>query len=263
MPDDQLLRFLAPLAEHPRRSAVVVDFDGTLAPVVDDPTRARALPASEQVLARLAASLGRVAVVSGRPVSFLRDALRIDGLILAGQYGVERLQGDVVVTDPRAQASAEAVETVAREAETALPGLLVERKNGIAVTLHWRTAPELEADAMALGVRLAERYGLAGQPGRLALELRPPLDLDKGTVVRELARGCHAALMAGDDLGDLAAFSSISGLVDEGECRYGLRVAVRSPETPPAMLAASDHQVDGPAGLAGLLGVLADLVESS
>jgi trehalose 6-phosphate phosphatase len=80
---------LEPLARDPSRAALVVDFDGTLAPIVDHPDDARALPAALDVLAALVVELALVGVVSGRPVDFLRDRIGIDGVRLVGQYGLE------------------------------------------------------------------------------------------------------------------------------------------------------------------------------
>ena len=248
---------LAPFAEEPSRSVVILDFDGSLAPIVDDPADAAPLPGAVVVLAALVGRIGRVAVISGRPVEFLRSALPVDGLVLVGQYGVERLDGATVVTDPRARSWQAAVAAAAAEAEASLPDLLVERKGVVATALHWRRAPELETDAVDLGRRLAARHGLALEPGRLTLELRAPVDIDKGTATAELAAGAHAALMAGDDRGDLAAFAALSQLQENGQLAHALCVAVRSPEAPPELLRQADHEVDGPAGLLALLEIIA------
>lgn len=244
---------LAPFAEQPARSVVILDFDGSLAPIVDDPANAAPLPEAVEVLTGLVHRIGRVAVVSGRPVAFLRSALPVDGLVLVGQYGIERLDGTSVVTDPRVQPWTEPVAAAAAEAEASLPGLFVERKGAVATALHWRRAPELEAAAVDLGHRLAARYGLALEPGRLTLELRAPVDDDKGTATSELAAGAHAALVAGDDRGDLAAFAAVSDLQKNAQVTHAVRVAVRSPEAPPELLDQADHQVDGPADLLALL----------
>jgi trehalose 6-phosphate phosphatase len=253
---------LAPLVEDPARSVVVLDFDGTVAPIVDDPARAAPLPGAVSVLARLARSLGRVAVISGRPVDFLKDALPVDGLILLGQYGVERLEGADVVTDPEARSWARNVEAAAEEAEAALDALRVEHKGGLAVALHWRQSPDLEDEAVALGRRLAVAHRLRLEPGRMALELRAPVPIDKGTTIRAVAAGARAALVAGDDRGDVAAFAALGRLVAEGHLGHGLRVAVRSPEAPAELLRLADHAVDGPPGLVAFLEALADLLES-
>jgi trehalose 6-phosphate phosphatase len=209
------------------------------------------------VLAGLAARLGRVAVVSGRPVAFLRAALPVAGLTLVGQYGLERLEGGgEPVRDPRAQRWAAALEAAAQEAETALPGLRVERKGGLAVGLHWREHPGLEAAALRLGRRLAGALGLDVQPARLALELRPPLPVDKGVAAAAVAEGAGAVLVAGDDHGDLAAFRAVADLARRGEIGHALLVAVGSPEAPEELLSLADRVVDGPAGLLALLGEL-------
>lgn len=251
---------LRPLVEAPGRSVVVVDFDGTLAPIVDDPAQARPLPGAVDALGRLAARLQRVAVVSGRPVDFLRRHLAAPGVMIVGQYGLERLEGGQVVVHPAAREWTQAVAEAARRAELAVPGLHVERKGDVAVTLHWRRNRAVEAEALALAVRLTAELGLAAQPGRLALELRPPLPVDKGTVAEELAGGAHAALVAGDDHGDLPFFDALDRLTAGGRLGHALRVAVTSPEAPRALLERADHQVDGPPGLLALLERLADLV---
>jgi trehalose 6-phosphate phosphatase len=252
---------LAALADDPARAAVIVDFDGTLAPIVADPPAATPLPEAAATLGRLARRFGRVAVVSGRPVEFLRDRLAVEGLALFGQYGVERFEGTEVTTVPAAARWADAVRRAADEAEAELPDLFVERKGNVAVALHWRRRPDLEAEATDLGRRLATAYGLRLEPGRQTLELRPQLDLDKGSAVEEIAAVASAVLFMGDDRGDLAAFDTLTRLVDEGRLTHAVRVAVRSPETPAELLARADLAVDGPHGALELLDRLVELLD--
>src|ERR687888_1142416 len=104
---------LDPFVAHPDRSAVIVDFDGTLAPIVADPPAAAPLPEAAAILGRLARRFGRVAVVSGRPVEFLRTRLPVDGLALFGQYGIERFDGTQVTTAPAAARWTDAVRRAA------------------------------------------------------------------------------------------------------------------------------------------------------
>jgi trehalose 6-phosphate phosphatase len=248
------------LAADPARAAVIMDFDGTLAPIVDDPPSATPLPEATATLDRLARCFGRVAVVSGRPVAFLRDRLTVEGLALFGQYGVERFEGTEVTTVPAAAHWADAVRRAADEAEAELPDLFVERKGEVAVGLHWRRRPDLEAEATDLGHRLAATHGLRMEPGRQTLELRPPLDIDKGTAVEELAGDASAALFIGDDRGDLAAFDALTRLVDEGRLAHAVRVAVRSAEAPTELLERADFVVDGPRGALCFLDDLVALV---
>ncbi len=190
--------------------ALFVDFDGSLAPIVLDPAAAAPLPAARAALARLVPVLARVAVVSGRPAAFLRDALAIDGLDYAGTYGLERIVAGEVTVDERVRPFVDAVARAADEAEAVLPGLLVERKGEVAVTVHWRDQPERGVDATRWAAEAAPRLGLeAPLRGRMAVELRPPVPVDKGTTVAELARGMRTAAFAGDDAGDLPAFAAL------------------------------------------------------
>jgi trehalose 6-phosphate phosphatase len=136
-------------------------------------------------------------------------------------------------------------ETVARLRADAPAGGLVEAK-GLAVTVHWRTAPELEAWATSAVAAEVERTGLVAHPGRRSLELRPPLTVDKGTVVRGLLEGSTAATYFGDDLGDLPAFATLADLADTRGLA-ALSVAVADDESPAAVLDAADLVLSGPA----------------
>jgi trehalose 6-phosphate phosphatase len=242
-----------------------LDFDGSLAPIVDDPAAARILPAARHELARLLPHLGGIAVVSGRPAAFLAERVGIDGVTYAGIYGLERWEGSVrdgqVVPDPTVAVWAPVVEEVAAEAEAALPGLLVERKGTVAVTLHWRTAPERGDAAAGWATAAADRFGLHLLPGRMAAELRPPVPVDKGTTVAALAQGMTAAAFAGDDAGDLPAFAALRDLVARGALVTAISIGVQSAESPPG-ITDLDVVVDGPTGLAALLAQLADAVSA-
>lgn len=247
----------APLLEEPSRAAVLLDFDGSLAPIVTDPPDARPLPESIDALAALVPIAGRVGVVSGRPVSFLRRVLPVEGLVLAGVYGMERLVAGEIVVDPSVELYLGRAEEAAQDAERTLPGLYVERKGDIACVIHWRRRPEQEDEALALGHQIAEHHGMAAHRGRMSLEIRPPVDVDKGTAVESLSSGMAAVFFAGDDVGDLAAFDALDRMERSGDIRYGLRVAVRSVEAPPELLERADARVDGPEELARVLAGLA------
>jgi trehalose 6-phosphate phosphatase len=251
-------RPLQPFVGDPAGAAVFVDFDGSLAPIVLDPGAARPLPAARAALARLVPVLGRMAVVSGRPASFLRDVLEIDGLDYVGTYGLERIVDGEVVRDPRVLPFLDAIARAADDAEAALPGLRVERKGDVAVTVHWRDQPERGPDAARWAAEAAPRFGLeAPMRGRMAVELRPPVPVDKGTTVAGLLQGIGAAAFAGDDAGDLPAFAALHELAGLGMLTHGVSIGVTSDESP-AEVHAADVVVDGPAGLAALLDALAD-----
>ena len=244
---------LAGLVRDPGRSAIVADFDGSLAPIVGDPAAAVALPGALGVLEALVRRVGTVAIVSGRPVDFLAARLPVAGLELVGQYGLERLVDGSVVVDPSAAPFLPAVAEAADEAERVWPGLHVERKGGIAVTLHWRGDPGRGDAAAAWAEDTGARLGLDVVPGRMARELRPGVPTDKGTVLETLVVDRDAALFAGDDHGDLAAFDALDHLVASGSLVSAVRVGVASTEGPDEIRTRADLVVDGPVGLADLL----------
>lgn len=253
---------LRPLVIEAETAALLVDFDGSLAPIVEDPATARALPAARAALARLVARLGRVAVVSGRPAAFLQETLDIDGLGIAGVYGLERVVGGEILVDPRVDPWLSVMAAVADAADAGLPGLLVERKGRVAVSIHWRTHPERAGEALLWAEEHAPGFGLeAPLRGRMALEFRPPVPVDKGSTAAELARGSTVAAFAGDDAGDLPAFAALGDLVRGGALRHAVSIGVASDEGPPAVRDA-DVVVEGPTGLAALLDQLADAVDA-
>lgn len=249
----------APIVATPTTAALMVDFDGSIAPIVDDPASARPLPEAVDALSRLARRCALVAVVTGRPVAHVRAHLADPAVVIVGQYGLERDRDGVVVVDPRAESFGPVVAAAADAAERAWPGLVVERKGGIAFTLHWRTAPEHAPTEADLGA-FAAHHGLERLPGRMACELRPPVDVGKGTAVTDLlgSTECTAAAFAGDDHGDRAAFAALAAWARErpGE-RTALRVAVASGESPPELLAEADLVLDGPDALGTQLTALA------
>lgn len=248
---DPLPLLLAPFLAAPRRAGILCDFDGTLSEIVDDPARARPVLGAAAVLGRLAQEYRTVAVVSGRPAAFLREHLGGRGIGLFGLYGLEHVSGVQIEEAEGAGAWRPVVdEVVARARGADGPGVDVEPK-GLSVTLHYRNWPGREADARAWVDAEAGRTGLVAHPGRLCVELRPPIDRNKGSVVRELADGLDAACFLGDDDGDLAAFDALDRL--EGDGMFALRVGVRSAEGPAEILERADVQVDGPAGAVELL----------
>jgi trehalose 6-phosphate phosphatase len=230
----------------------LLDFDGTLAEIVDQPEEARPLPGAADVLRGLVARFGRVAVVSGRRVSFLRAHLDVPGLVLSGLYGLELWQHGEAVIHPDAIAWEPVVAAVADRAEAELPeGAGIERK-GLSVTLHVRRRPELEDSVRAWATSVAGETGLALHGARRSYELRPPVDVDKGAAVRGLAEGLAAVCYVGDDRGDLPAFAALDALARTGAATV-VKVVATSDETPPELLAVADVVVDGPRGALDLL----------
>ncbi|MFE0800684.1 trehalose-phosphatase [Streptomyces sp. NPDC058812] len=255
------------LLTGPGRAVIALDFDGTLAPIVADPDRARAHPDAVPALAALAPKVASVAVITGRPAEVavhhggFADVPGLDHLVVLGHYGAERWDAATgALTTPEPHPGVAAV-------RAELPGLLersgagqgtwIEEK-GHAVAVHTRRAPDPQAAFDALRAPLtdlASRHGLIVEPGRMVLELRPP-GMDKGAALREYVRelDAGAVLYAGDDLGDLPAFTAVDTLRTEGT--PGLLVCSGSDEVPD-LRERADVVVDGPPGVVRLLRSLA------
>lgn len=250
------------LLADPEHALVAADFDGTLSPIVDRPDEARAQPGAVPALTALAAAVGTIAVITGRPPA---DAVRlggletVPGLVVLGHYGWQRWQ-DGRLTAPAPPPGVDA-------ARAALPGLLAEagaadgtwiEDKTHALAVHTRRAADPDAALARLRGPLGElagRLGLAAEPGRFVIELRPP-GVDKGTALTGLVRerAARSVLYCGDDLGDLPAFAAIRALRARGV--PGCAVASASPESP-QVAAAADLVVDGPDGVVALLAALA------
>ena len=233
MPGDVLPRFAA----EPRRAAILLDVDGTLAPIVDRPEDARVPEETRQELARLASRYALVACVSGRAGAEVEALVGVPGVAVVGEHGLELA--------PEAEQWADRIAAFASGVDWP-----AERKP-LSVSFHFRRADD-EAAARAYLTRVeaaARAEGLVPRWGRMVLEVRPPVEADKGTAVAALVRRAEVtrALYAGDDTTDLDAFAGLAGL------ELGVRVAVDSPEAPPALLAAADVVVDGTGGVLALL----------
>jgi trehalose 6-phosphate phosphatase len=239
----------------PLRSGILVDFDGTLAHIVDDPAAARPVAGAAELLGELAARYRLVAVLSGRPVSFLQSVLPAS-ILLSGLYGLEVARGGERVDHPLAGSWREVIEDVTMLAEARGPeGMRVEPK-GLSLTLHYRTRPDLEDAVHEWARRQASRSGLVARPAKMSVELHPPIEADKGTAVEQLAEGLAAVCFVGDDVGDLPAFAALGRLAERGVSV--LRVAVDGPECPAELIAEADATVDGPDGALALLRSLLD-----
>jgi len=241
------------LAERPSETVLLSDYDGSLSPIVDRPDEAVPVPAALDAIAALVGRLGRVGIVSGRPVEFLAALVPVDGLLLVGLYGMESMIAGERIVDPRVVPFLDAVAHASDDADARLPGIIVERKAGVSVTLHWRVAPGREPEVLGLAAELAHRYGLSELRTRYAVELRPPVAIDKGTAMDAFVDGFSVASYAGDDTGDLAAFDALARAQADGRIARAVRIGVRSPEMPAALPAAVDCLVDGPTGLTDLL----------
>jgi trehalose 6-phosphate phosphatase len=252
---------LTALAADPAGAGLILDFDGVLAPIVDDP-RSSALPGpAAAALARLAGPLRLLAVLSGRPAAFLADRVRAPGVLLLGSYGLEHIRDGERHTDPAAARWLAPVQEAAQELEGRFAparGIRVERKS-VSVAVHWRQAADQAAAAGQVRqamAQIAAATGLRLEPGKLVEELRPPVEVDKGSSVAGLIAeaGLAAAAYAGDDLGDIPALRAVR---EAGG--YAL-VVDHGAETDPRLRELADQVFHGTGEFADWLARLADAV---
>jgi trehalose 6-phosphate phosphatase len=267
----RLVEALEPLRSDPSHSAVLLDIDGTLAPIVRHADDAHVPEATRALLIEIAKRYRLVGCVSGRRAATARQIVAIGTIAYVGNHGGELLRPGATrpELDPALAAWSERVRAFATRVYTPAHQRLrvrAEDKQAIAA-FHWRGAPD-EAAAVTAAREIAsqaEQEGFAVHWGRKVLEVRPPVELNKGLGVTALLDGhvsdaeslaLHAALYVGDDATDLDAFRGLRSLVQRGALACAVCVAVRSDEAPPELLEEADLAIEGPDGVRELLEAL-------
>jgi trehalose-phosphatase len=254
-----------PLRAAPASAAVLSDLDGTLAPIVSEPSAVAVPGEARDLLGRLARGYALVACVTGRRALDARRIVGSDAIVYAGNHGLELLEPGRA--EPTVAAGVAEQAAAAREFvdaldpdELAAAGLAVEDKGPIQA-LHWREARD-GARAAARAERVADEArgaGLRPRRGRKVLEIRPSLPIDKGTAVAGLlaGRGVERALFGGDDRTDLDAFAALDELRRAGRLRAAVRIGIASDEAPADLVERCDAVVEGTDGFLEVLRLLA------
>ncbi len=188
-----LVQALEPLRSDPTRAAVLLDVDGTLAPIVEHAEDAHVSEATRALLIEATKRYGLVGCVSGRRAQAARQIVAIGSIAYIGNHGGELLAPGATKTQLLDPTIAEWGERVAAFADEAYDGRLralrVRREEkGVVVAFHWRGSrdePEAEAALKALAEQATEK-GFAVHWGRKVLEVRPPVVLEKGRGIAAL-----------------------------------------------------------------------------
>jgi trehalose 6-phosphate phosphatase len=260
-----LAESLAPMRADPAHSAILLDIDGTLAPIVRNAADAHVSETTRGLLIEIAQRYGTVACISGRAADVARRLVAIGSIAYVGNHGCERLAPGAteVEIDPEVKPWIAKVRAFADSIDTdALARLRVRKEDkGPIFGFHWRGAPD--EDAALAAVRDVEQRALAANFdvhwGRKVLEVRPPLPIDKGRGIRTLLAATAGrvadsepavrGLYMGDDETDVDAFRGLRDALGDG----ALCLGVSSAETPPALEREADLMVDGPRGVRDVL----------
>jgi trehalose 6-phosphate phosphatase len=255
---------LAPLRDDPARAAVLLDIDGTLAPIVDRAADAHVSEPTRQLVIEVAKKYGLVACVTGRRASEARAMVSVGTITYLGSHGAEVLRPGWLepALDPGVKAWVDPIAAFGRDldhAEMRRRRVRIEDKGPI-LAFHWRGAPDQKAarETVEAIATEAENAGLRPHWGRKVLEVRPPVSFDKGSGVASLIRDADvdAALYVGDDRTDIDAFRAVAELAESGTISRAVRVGVRSDEGPTELAQETDFLVDGTDGVRQLLETL-------
>lgn len=251
---DSLRAALEAFVQRPR-VLVASDFDGVLAPLVDDPMQSRALPGGLAALRAASAMEGvTAALVSGRDLATLAALTGIgpdEELVLIGSHGAETSLApahDVALLDDAATARLAALGVELEAIRSRYPAVRLERKP-CAVALHTRGVdPSVASAATTAALEVGGRHtGVHVMPGKDVVELTV-LEANKGSAVVGLARltTSHATLYMGDDVTDERAFAALDTVSGD------LTVKVGDGKTVAA------HRVPSPEAVAELLELFVD-----
>ncbi len=247
----RLDEFIVAFRQRPGDGGFLIDFDGTLSRIVDDPQVAVLVDGARLVLESLASSYRVVVLVTGRRASWLSDLVGATQLRYVGLYGAEELIGGEVIQAKSRTADAErwrsSASRLARDAEAlvttqGLVGCVIEFKD-LAVSIHYRGAPEAGSRLIDWARTAAPRRGFEANLGRMVVELRPK-EVSKSNALRQIVaeQGLQWVLVAGDDQADVEMMRTARELLGNNSLSLG----IESAEEPSEMKDVADFRVGSP-----------------
>jgi trehalose-phosphatase len=238
-----------------RRVFWFVDFDGTLVGIRRDPGKVALGADTREAIAGISSRKNdRIAVVSGRPLAYIRRQIALEKVVCAGNHGLEIRGPGVDFLHPEAAEARAALLRVKEEWAALLPGFrgaLVEDK-GLSVSFHYRRvrpslAGSARKEALATARRAEKEEDLRVTGGKMVVEVRPPVEWGKGEALRYLlgrwgyCRDTDLAIVIGDDETDRDMFAPVRS--------RGLAVFVGRGQAPPE----ANGRLRGPTAVRDLL----------
>lgn len=239
---------LEPLKSSPF-PGLITDFDGVLSPIVKDPSAAQLTKRNLQLLQKLREKLPLVAIVSGRAVEELQKKVGLSGITYIGNHGMEQWLNNAPCLIEEAKAARPALEQAKQHLnESLLPGCHIEDKRAT-ITLHFRNAVQPDRAANIYReqtLKLAEQLDLKWMEGQKIFELRPKVEVTKGTALRSLItqHKLEKAIFLGDDTTDVDALKMARHLRQAGSC-HAIGIGALGPESPPSVEENADLTLAG------------------
>jgi alpha,alpha-trehalase len=203
------------------KKLLLLDYDGTLTPIVSRPEEAVLSDMMRETVRALANKM-KVAIISGRGLADVKHMVGLQNVYYAGSHGFEIEGPDGEKMEPQAAIDSlpqlDAAERAAASRLSNFKDIIVERKK-YSLAVHFRLAAEetLKSISKAIDELASEFKGLRVTGGKKVIELRPAIDWDKGRAVEWIAEHLFSQssvafpLYLGDDITDEDAFKRIKG----------------------------------------------------
>ncbi|MBU2609295.1 MAG: trehalose-phosphatase [Chloroflexi bacterium] len=243
---------LESIGEALRRSpfGLVTDVDGTISPTAPTPQQAEVTPLCRRYLELLCQQIALVAAVSGRSAAQVAEMVDIGGMVYIGNHGLERwVNGRPELTrEARGYQAMMAAALSELKPLLSMEGIIIENK-GVTATIHYRRSPDPASAEKQIAETLqnsSQASKLHAMPGRMAINLLPPVATNKGTATSDLIReyGLRSGVYLGDDVTDIDAFKAIHDYPQETGF-HGLAIGVISEEMPEMFTGEVDFTLNG------------------
>jgi trehalose 6-phosphate phosphatase len=229
---------------------LITDVDGTISEIAPTPKEARVSPSCRRYLRALCNHLALVAAISGRPVAQVRDMIEVRGMVYFGNHGLERWTGNHTELPNNTSDYLGVVKSVIKELNSlgSMAGVRIENK-GVTVTIHYRLSSEpqvVEREILDSVKALAKAKDLRVIMGKMAINLLPPVEIDKGSATLDLIKeySLQGGLYLGDDLTDLDAFRALHTAACDLDFQ-GFAIGITGPEMPEELVREADFTLNG------------------
>jgi len=235
-----------------RRSpfGLITDVDGTISQTAPTPQQASVSPLCYHYLSLLCSHLALVAAMSGRPAAEVKYMIKIDGMVYMGNHGLERWTEGHSEFPRDVQNYSKVVKDAIKELTPLLsiPGVTIEDK-GITATIHYRLCPEPQSVEKVILAAIEDSprvRSLRVIQERMAIDLLPPVDVNKGMATLDLIQGynLHGCIYLGNDTTDIDAFRAIHAASHDLNFQ-GFAIGIITQETPEKLVVEADFTLNG------------------